>query len=88
MLFLRDFIKKSLSLHAKIRKMAEIFFVSVLIIAISVILLCIKIILRKGGKFSSQHVKDNPGLRKNKIHCVMEQDREDRKSKYGRLDMN
>lgn len=68
--------------------MAEIFFVSVLIIAISVILLCIKIILRKGGNFSSQHVKDNPGLRKNKIHCVMEQDREDRKSKYGRLDVN
>lgn len=66
--------------------MAEIFLISMLIIAISVILLCIKLILRKDGKFSSQHVKDNPGLRKNKIHCVMEQDCENRKSALTRFD--
>lgn len=40
------------------------------------IFLCIKLILVKGGNFSSQHVKDNPGLRKKKIYCVMDQDRE------------
>lgn len=73
-------------MHAKIRKMVEIFLISMLIIAISVVLLCIKLILRKDGKFSSQHVKDNPGLRKNKIHCVMEQDRENREAVLTRLD--
>jgi len=66
--------------------MAEIFLISMLIIAISVILLCVKLILLKGGKFSSQHVKDNPGLRGNKIHCVIDQDCEARKSGLDRLD--
>ncbi len=60
--------------------MVEVLLISVLIIAISVALLSVKIILRKNGKFSSQHVHDNPGLRKKGIHCVMEQDKEARKA--------
>lgn len=68
--------------------MTETFFLGMLIIAISVILLCIKLILRKNGKFSSQHVKDNPGLRRNKIHCVVDQDMADRRMRTGRLDRN
>lgn len=68
-------------MHAKVSKMAETFLLGMLIIAISIILLSIKVILLKNGKFSSQHVKDNPGLRKNKIHCVIEQDNEDREKR-------
>lgn len=56
--------------------MVETLLVSVLIIAIAVALLCVRIILKKNGKFSSQHIHDNPLLRKNGIHCVMDQDRE------------
>lgn len=52
---------------------------SVLIIAISVALLCIKIIFQKGGKFTSQHIHDNAALRKQGIHCVIDQDKEARK---------
>lgn len=51
---------------------------TVLIIAISVALLSIKVIVKKNGKFSSQHVHDNPALRKLGIHCVLDQDREAR----------
>jgi len=58
--------------------MVEILLFSLLIIAISVALLSIKVIFKKNGKFSSQHVHDNPGLRKKKIHCVLDQDREAR----------
>lgn len=47
-----------------------------LIIAIAVALLCVKIIMKKNGRFSSQHIHDNPALRKNGIHCVMDLDRE------------
>lgn len=54
--------------------MAETFLLGMLIIAISLILLCIKLILLKNGRFTSPHVGDNPGLRKNKIHCVIEED--------------
>ncbi len=49
---------------------------SVLIIAISLVLLCVKLIFKKGGKFSSQHIHDNAGLRRKGIHCVIDQDRE------------
>lgn len=58
--------------------MVETLLLSVLIIAICVALLCVKIILRKNGQFSSQHVHDNPGLRKKGIHCVIDQDKEAR----------
>ena len=60
--------------------MIKILLFSVLIIAISVALLSVKLIFRKNGKFSSQHVHDNPGLRKQGIHCVVDQDREARQS--------
>ena len=37
---------------------------SLLIIAIAMALFSVKLIFKKNGKFSSQHVHDNPGLRK------------------------
>ena len=55
---------------------------SVLIIAIAVALLCVKVIVRKNGRFSSQHVHDNLALRKLGIHCVIDQDREEREDKF------
>ena len=58
---------------------------TMLIIAIALAMLSIKIIIKKGGKFSSQHIHDNVHLRKKGIHCVLEQDREEQKknkSKY------
>ena len=60
--------------------MVETLLLSVLIIAICVALLCVKIILRKNGQFSSQHIHDNPGLRKKGIDCVIDQDKEARQS--------
>lgn len=60
--------------------MIETLLLSVLIIAIGVALLCVKIILRKNGQFSSQHIHDNPGLRKKGIHCVIDQDKEARQA--------
>lgn len=53
---------------------------SVLIIAISVALLSVKVIFKKNGKFSSQHIHDNAALRKQGIHCVIDQDREARQA--------
>ncbi len=35
---------------------------SLLIIAIAMALFSVKLIFKKNGKFSSQHVHDNPGL--------------------------
>lgn len=58
--------------------MIKLLLLTLLIVAVSVALLSVKVIIRKNGMFSSQHVHDNPGLRKQGIHCVMDQDREAR----------
>ncbi len=52
--------------------------ISLAVVAVAFALLSIKVMLKRNGKFSSQHVHDNPGLRKQGIHCVMDQDREAR----------
>ena len=52
--------------------------ISLAVGAVAFALLSIKVLLKRNGKFSSQHVHDNPGLRKQGIHCVMDQDREAR----------
>lgn len=60
--------------------MAETLLASVLIIAIAFALLSVKVLLKRNGRFSSQHIHDNPGMRKRGIHCVLDQDREARRS--------
>ena len=52
--------------------------ISLAVVAVAFALLSIKVLLKRNGKFSPQHVHDNPGLRKQGIHCVMDQDREAR----------
>ena len=56
----------------------EIILLTVLIIAIAMALLSVKVILKRNGSFASQHIHDNPHLRDQGIHCVIEQDREAR----------
>lgn len=63
---------------AKIIKMTETLLLSVLIIAIAIALLCVKLLFKKGGEFSSQHIHDSKTMKERGIHCVMEQDREAR----------
>lgn len=58
--------------------MIKLMLISLAVVAIAFALLSIKVLLKRNGKFSSQHVHDNPGLRKQGIHCVMDQDREAR----------
>jgi hypothetical protein len=63
---------------AKILKMVETLLFSVLIIAIAVALLLIKVVLKKNGRFSSQHIHDSEAMKERGIHCVIDQDREAR----------
>ena len=67
-----------LFVSAKIRKMFETLIISVLIIAIAMALLCVKVLFRKGGTMSSQHIHDSEEMKERGIHCVMDQDREQR----------
>lgn len=56
--------------------MTETLLLSVLIIAIAVGLLSVKVILKKNGRFESQHIHDSQAMKDRGIHCVLDQDRE------------
>ncbi|MCI5875113.1 MAG: hypothetical protein PUJ87_09470 [Prevotellaceae bacterium] len=59
--------------------MIETLLITVLIIAIAVALLSVKLIFRRNGSFSSQHIHDSKAMRDRGIHCVIDQDREARR---------
>ena len=54
---------------------------------LAMLLLCVRIILKKNGKFSSQHISENKRMRKDGIHCATSQDRAARKNKKTRIDV-
>ncbi len=56
--------------------MVEIFLLSALIIAISMAFLCVKLIVLKDGRFTSQHIHDSKAMKRKGIGCVLEQDRD------------
>jgi len=56
--------------------MLKILLLSTLIIAIGMTFFCVKLIFRKNGEFSSQHIHDSQAMKDRGIHCVMDQDRE------------
>ena len=63
--------------------MMKILLTSTLIIAIAMAFFLVKVLFRKNGTFSSQHIHDSEAMRERGIHCVIDQDREMRtKSRY------
>lgn len=59
--------------------MIEILLLSTLIIAIGMAFFCVKVLFRKNGRFSSQHIHDSQAMKARGIRCVMDQDREMRR---------
>ena len=60
--------------------MVETLLVSIIIIAAGMMLLLVKVLSRKNGTFSSQHIHDSKAMKERGIHCVMDQDREMRRT--------
>ena len=65
----------------KYKFMTKILLLTTLIIAIGMLFLCVKLIFRKDGSFSSQHIHDSQAMKDRGIHCVIDQDREMRQRK-------
>ena len=59
--------------------MTEILLLSMLIIAISLILLSVKLLVKRDGTFPSQHIHDSEAMQERGIHCVIDQDKEARR---------
>lgn len=64
--------------------MTETLLVSILLLAIAMACLCVKLIFRPGSHFSSMHIHDSKAMQERGIHCVMDQDREERGKKLKR----
>lgn len=56
--------------------MIETLLLTVLIIAIAMVLLSVKVLLTKNGRFSSMHIHDSQAMKDRGIHCVIDEDRE------------
>ncbi len=56
-------------------QMITIFLFTLALVAIAGLLLGIQILLKKNGKFSSQHVGQSKAMRERGIHCLQTQDR-------------
>lgn len=50
-------------------------FITLIIIAASVVLLSVKVLLKKGGRFPNTHIEDNRALGKKGIFCAKTMDR-------------
>ena len=63
--------------------MIETLLITTLIIAICMAFLLVKVLFKRNGEFSSQHIHDSQAMKDRGIHCVMDQDRELRtRSRY------
>jgi hypothetical protein len=63
--------------------MMKVLLLTALIIAIGMAFLLVKVLFRKDGAFSSQHIHDSKPMKERGIHCVIDQDREMRtKSRF------
>lgn len=59
--------------------MLKIILATMLIVAICIALLCIKILIKKNGRFPNIHISGSKDMRKRGIGCVHSQDREQQK---------
>ena len=58
--------------------MIKTLFISLILIAVAMALLLVKVLVKKDGRFSSQHIHDSEAMRERGVHCVIDQDREAR----------
>lgn len=67
--------------HKNTKSMLPTLLITLFIVAVALVLLCVKLLLVKGGKFPNTHVGGNKAMQRKGIHCVKAQDREARLKK-------
>lgn len=63
------------------------FLIILFLVAASFVLLSIRVIIKRNGGFSSQHIAHNSRMQRDGIHCATSQDRESRRSNKHRIDV-
>lgn len=68
-------------------RMREVLYV-IGLVAVAVVLLSVRVILKKNGRFSSKHISQSQAMRQRGIHCVNTQDYEARHPKHPKIDVS
>jgi hypothetical protein len=55
------------------------------VLTAAMLLLSVRILLKKNGRFNSQHISENRRMRQDGIHCAVSQDREARRKHSNRI---
>ena len=58
------------------------------VVAVAMLLLSVRVLLKKNGKFSSQHISENKRMKQDGIHCATSQDREARRKNANKIDVH
>lgn len=67
-----------------VRHMKEILIV-IGVLAVAMLLLSVRVLIKKNGRFSSQHISENKRMKQDGIHCATSQDREARRRNNNRI---
>ena len=67
--------------------MTQAIFIAIIAIAAALLLLCVRVLLKRSGKFSSEHISENKRMRQDGIHCATSQDRETRRKALKKLNI-
>lgn len=68
--------------------MLTLFICTLGLVLLAVLLLCVKIIARKNGRFSSMHIADSKPMRERGITCANSQDRLQRRKESKKMDIS
>ena len=61
--------------------------ISIVLLLAAVSLLSVRVILKKNGRFSSQHISQSKIMRERGIHCAVSQDREAKQQNEQKIDV-
>lgn len=67
--------------------MFDVILITVLFLLAAMVLLSVRVILKKNGRFRSMHISDSKAMRSRGIGCVQSQDREARKGNAAKIDV-
>ncbi len=67
--------------------MTKILLCTLLVVALSIILLSVRVILVKNGRFSSKHISQSKAMRERGIGCATSQHRNQRKHRQTAIDV-
>lgn len=62
-------------------------FVVIGLVLVAMLLLCVRVLMKRNGTFSSQHISENKRMKQDGIHCATSQDREARRQGKKKLDV-